>query len=86
MLSRFHKKFKDVNLTLLNGNSEQVAEALSKGEIDLGIVEGKIKSKDIHYSKFISNELAAVISSKSKLINRDEFLLGSLSRCLWYTE
>ena len=79
VLSIFHKRFKDVKLSLLTGNTEQIAEALLKGEIDLGIVEGKIKSKDIHYSKFISDELVAAASSKNQLININEISLEKLT-------
>lgn len=78
VLSKFHKRYNDVKLSLLTGNTEQIADALLKGKIDLGIVEGKVKSTDIHYSKFISDELAAVVSSRNQLAKVKEISLEKL--------
>jgi DNA-binding transcriptional LysR family regulator len=78
VLAKFHKKFQDVKLSLLTGNSEQIADALLKGEIDLGLVEGRIKNKDIHYTGFSSDELVAAIGSNSKLAESDEITLQKL--------
>lgn len=78
VLSKFHKRYPDVKLSLFTGNTEQVANTLLRGEIDLGIVEGKIKNKDIHYFKFISDELVAVIGSKYNLTSTNEISLGKL--------
>ncbi len=79
VLSKFHKKFNDVKLSLPTGNSEQIADSLLKGEIDLGIVEGKIKSRDIHYSRFISDELVAATSFDNQLIRTNEISLEKLA-------
>src|SRR3954447_15601018 len=40
-LAAFHKKYTDVNVKLLNGNTEQIEHALINNDIDLGIIEGK---------------------------------------------
>ncbi len=79
VLSKFHKKFHEVQLSLLTGNTEQIADSLLKGEIDLGIVEGKIKSRDIHYTKFISDELVAASSTKNRLLTTNDISVDKLS-------
>lgn len=79
VLSKFHNKFPDIKLSMLTGNTEHIADALLKGEIDLGIVEGKIKNKDIHYIKFIPDELVAVIGSKNHLAGTNEISLEKLA-------
>jgi len=56
VLSAFHKKFPKIKLSLLNGNTQYITDTLLKGEIDMGIVEGKSKNKDILYDRFISEE------------------------------
>ncbi len=71
VISKFHEKYPHVKLTLHSGNTEQIAELLNKGEIDLGIVEGKVKSRDIHYIRFLSDELVAATSSKNNLLKKD---------------
>ncbi|MHB8337556.1 MAG: LysR substrate-binding domain-containing protein [Ignavibacteriaceae bacterium] len=80
VLSKFNKKFPNIKLSLLSGNSERIADALLKGEIDLGIVEGKIKNKDLKYTFFISDELVAATSFNNKLVNKNEVALKELIR------
>ena len=67
VISKFHKKYPKVNLSLLNGNTHHITEAVASGSIDLGIVEGKYKHKDVRYDAFIEDEVVAVVSTKSKL-------------------
>ncbi len=67
VISKFHKKFPKVNLSLLNGNTHHITEAVANGSIDLGIVEGKYKNKDVRYDAFIEDEVVAVVSTKNKL-------------------
>ncbi|GAB3836495.1 LysR substrate-binding domain-containing protein [Hymenobacter jeollabukensis] len=60
ILPGFQARYPRVELTLLIGNSEQVAEALLRGEIDLGLVEGQVKNRDLHYEFLLDDELVAV--------------------------
>ncbi len=80
VLSSFHNKYPNVTLSLINGNSEQIAEALTKGEIDLGLVEGKIKSRDIKYRLFMKDELVAAISLEQKRNLPNEISLAQLKK------
>ena len=72
ILSEFRKKYPDVKLSLLNGNSEQIALALRNNEIDVGIVEGKVKSKEIRYEFFMKDELVAVTGPSNTIAGRNE--------------
>ncbi|WP_210513957.1 LysR substrate-binding domain-containing protein [Hymenobacter terricola] len=60
LLPAFQKRYPKVQLTLLNANSEHIAEALLRGELDLGFVEGRSKSRDLHYELLLTDELVAV--------------------------
>ena len=60
LLPGFQRRYPQVELTLLNGNSEQIAEALLAGQLDLGFVEGRSKSRDLHYEPLLADELVAV--------------------------
>ncbi|MET4075007.1 LysR substrate-binding domain-containing protein [Hymenobacter sp. UYCo722] len=60
LLPGFQARYPQVQLTLLNANSERIAEALLGGELDLGFVEGRTKSKDLHYELLLPDELVAV--------------------------
>jgi len=60
LLPAFQARYPRVQLTLLNANSERIAEALLRGELDLGFVEGRSKSRDLHYELLLPDELVAV--------------------------
>ena len=60
LLPAFQARYPQVQLTLLNANSERIADALLRGELDLGFVEGRTKSKDLHYELLLPDELVAV--------------------------
>jgi len=78
VLSAFHKKFPKIKLSLLNGNTQYITDTLLKGEIDMGIVEGKSKNKDILYDRFISDEVVAVVNAESELASLGEISLKDL--------
>lgn len=78
ILAGYHDRYPGIKLTLLTGNSEQVADALIGGEIDLGIVEGKIKSREIKYQKFMQDELVAAVRTKNNLGIKNEITLNQL--------
>jgi DNA-binding transcriptional LysR family regulator len=59
-LPAFQQRYPQVQLTLLNVNSERIAGALLRGELDLGFVEGRSKSRDLHYELLLPDELVAV--------------------------
>ena len=60
LLPAFQARYPKVQLTLFNANSEHIAEALLRGELDLGFVEGRSKSRDLHYELLLTDELVAV--------------------------
>lgn len=80
ILSGFKKKYPEIKLFLLSGNSVQIAEALIKGEIELGLVEGKIKNREIKYENFIDDELVLVTSSKNKFKTSNSMDLKQLKK------
>ncbi|MDF7813196.1 LysR substrate-binding domain-containing protein [Hymenobacter sp. YC55] len=60
ILPGFQRRYPQVELTLLNANSEHIAEAILVGQLDLGFVEGRSKSRDLHYEPLLPDELVAV--------------------------
>lgn len=59
-LPAFQARYPHVQLSLLSANSERIAEALLRGELDLGFVEGRTKSRDLRYELLLPDELVAV--------------------------
>ena len=60
LLPAFQARHPRVQLRLLNANSEHIADALLRGQLDLGFVEGRSKSRDLHYELLLPDELVAV--------------------------
>lgn len=78
ILSAFHKQFPQVEINLLNRNSEIVLDALLQQNINLGIIEGPIKSKQVTSIPFLTDKVIAVCSSKSYLTKKKNYLLKDL--------
>lgn len=72
LLARFHQKLQDIKVNLLNGNTEQIENALLNKEIEIGIVEGQSKNPAIKYTEFLKDELVLVCNSKNPLAQKEE--------------
>ena len=80
LLARFHQKMENIKVNLLNGNTEQIENALLNKEIEIGIVEGQSKKKSIKYTQFLKDELVLVCKSSHALVNKDEFTAADLKK------
>jgi len=60
ILAGFKKKFNEIELKLVTGNTEQIEKVLIDKEIELGIVEGRSKNQEISYTDFIKDEIVLV--------------------------
>ncbi|WP_291104367.1 MULTISPECIES: LysR family transcriptional regulator [unclassified Flavobacterium] len=72
LLARFHQKLQEIKVNLLNGNTEQIENALLNKEIEIGIVEGQSKNQSIKYTEFLKDELVLVCNSDNPLIHKDQ--------------
>lgn len=80
LLARFIEKFPQVSLSLLNGNSREIEQALQEHRIDLGLVEGVARLPNLKYAPFLDDELVAVVHTRSRLAHLDEIGLEELSQ------
>jgi len=85
VLARFHQKQKDIKVNLLNGNTEQIENALINKEIEIGIVEGQSKNQSIKYIPFLKDELVLVCNTKSPLVKQNKILLEDLKSMKFVT-
>jgi DNA-binding transcriptional LysR family regulator len=85
VLARFHQKQQDIKVNLLNGNTEQIENALINKEIEIGIVEGQSKNQSIKYVPFIKDELVLVCSAQNALAKRSEISLDDLKSMKFIT-
>ena len=80
LLARFHQKLQNIKVSLLNGNTEQIENALLQQEIEIGIVEGQSKNKSIKYTEFLKDELVLVCKSSNPLVNLNEITQEALKK------
>jgi DNA-binding transcriptional LysR family regulator len=85
VLARFHQKQKDIKVNLLNGNTEQIENALIQKEIEIGIVEGQSKNQSIKYIPFLKDELVLVCNTKNPFIKQNEISLEDLKTMKFVT-
>jgi DNA-binding transcriptional LysR family regulator len=85
VLARFHQKQKDIKVNLLNGNTEQIENALINKEIEIGIVEGQTKNQSIKYIPFLKDELVLVCSSKNSFLSQNEISVNDLKSMKFIT-
>lgn len=85
VLARFHQKQKDIKVNLLNGNTEQIENALINKEIEIGIVEGQSKNQSIKYIPFLKDELVLVCNTNNPFAKQNEILLEDLKAMKFIT-
>jgi DNA-binding transcriptional LysR family regulator len=78
VLSAFRKQNREVSISLLNRNSENILKALLNNEIDLGIIEGKDKMSKVNSQLFLNDEVVPVCSAGSYLTKRSSYPLTAL--------
>jgi DNA-binding transcriptional LysR family regulator len=65
ILSSFHKNFPNINILLVNRNSENILQALINKEIDLAIIEAHHKINSVSYKHFMDDEIIPVCAKHS---------------------
>ena len=78
ILSAFHKQYPQIEISLLNRNSDTVLDALLQKKIQLGIIEGPQTSKDVDFKPFVTDKVVAVCNSKSYLAKKKIIKLPEL--------
>ena len=71
ILSSFNRRYPNINLSLQNGNSEQIENLLVDKKIDLGIIEGNSSLPRIKYEDFLRDEIVLVVSASNNVIGTE---------------
>jgi len=76
IVADFHKRYSEIQISLIISNTEQIENALKNNEIDFGIVEGQAKNSSFKYTDFVNDEIVLVTSVKNnftaEVINTEE--------------
>jgi DNA-binding transcriptional LysR family regulator len=80
LMANFMSRFKDLSVTVINGNTEQIEKALRANEIDIGIIEGHTKKREFHYIEFLKDEVVLVSKSSNPIAKKGEISLSDLCK------
>jgi DNA-binding transcriptional LysR family regulator len=77
VMASFHKRYPDVRIFLINGNSFEMEQLLLDNKIDMALVENHSSQSGISYKTFLNDELVVVtgknsVYSKLKTISKEE--------------
>ena len=78
LLAGFKEKFAEIELSLINGNTEQIEKALLSREIELGLIEGRSKNQEISYQEFIKDEIVLVCGKNHPWAKKTSIKTASL--------
>lgn len=78
VFSAFHRQYPNIELKLVNRNSENILKALLDHEIDLAITEGKNRNNALKHQFFLTDEVIPVCSAKSELARKKSIAASEL--------
>ena len=67
VLGNYIRRFPQVNVSIVNGNSRFIENSIQNHDIDLGMVEGIIRLPQLKYTTFMEDELVAVVHPHNRL-------------------
>lgn len=80
ILAQFNREHPDIELSLLNDNTQRIETALVEKVLDLGIIEGNSRNSQLKYIPFLKDEIVAVVHASQPLFEKDEITLEELNK------
>ena len=80
LLAKFHQRYPEVNISLINGNTEQIEQALLEKNIQLGIIEGKSKNPMLKYVELAKDEIVLVGNAQHTYGQQDKLSATDLKQ------
>ncbi len=79
LIAMYIKRYPDIKINLLSGNSREIEESLHSHKIDLGFVEGEHIDSTLFYEDYIKDEIVLVANCNGKYKDVEEITLDQLS-------
>jgi DNA-binding transcriptional LysR family regulator len=80
ILADFHRRYTEVEVSLVSGNTQAIEQALERQEIDLGVVEGHSRNSAIRYTEFMKDEIVLVANPAHPLARRSSLRPEELTK------
>lgn len=80
IIASFHKRYPQIQIYLLNGNSFEMENLLLDNKIDLALVENQSTQSGVQYTNFLDDELIIVTGKNSIYAKHDTISLQDLTQ------
>lgn len=78
ILAKFKKRYPHILIQLFSENSEVIEQMLLDEKIDFGLIEGNSNQVQIHYERFVNDEIVLVAGVENKILKKQEVTLTEL--------
>lgn len=83
IIAKLREKYPLITPTITIGNTHEIEELVSRGSIDLGIVEGDVKNKKLHIEAIAEDFMYIIVSAHHHLSGKEELTLSELQEETW---
>lgn len=83
LIARFRDRYPRIHPALSVANSRDVVDRVSRGLLDVGIIEGQYGNRSVDVSVFALDQVAVVVSSQHPLVRVDQITAELLSHEPW---
>lgn len=80
LMSQFHSKHPKIKMSLITANTEVIEKYLIEKKIELGMVEGKPKNKQLKYIPFLKDEIVAIAHTSQEISKKKTLSLDELKK------
>ena len=70
ILGAFLRQYPQVRLSVISGNTEQIAEAVAEEKVALGIIEGPAMRRDLKAERMVRDEMVLIVGPQHAWVNR----------------
>ncbi|MEL3960835.1 LysR family transcriptional regulator [Lysinibacillus endophyticus] len=83
IIARLREQFPLIKPTITIGNTYEIEELMTNNQIDVGIVEGEIKSKKLHVEDIAEDFMSIIVSGKHPFAMHKDLTLQDLQNETW---
>lgn len=77
IIKKFQKRYPDIKISVINGNTEYIEQAMRENRIDIGIIEGQNKHHGIQYKTFLKDKIV-LVGRPEMLMHQDSIHMEEL--------
>ncbi|WP_066254237.1 LysR family transcriptional regulator [Neobacillus drentensis] len=83
IIARLREQYPLIKPTITIGNTHEIEELVNSNQIDLGIVEGEIKSKKLNIEAIAEDFMYIIVSAKHPSVKQKDLTLTALQEETW---